>query len=194
MSSSVKLVELLRGYREEDKDKGYAIIQSAQIQNIIARELIKYMDQDQEELEHVSEILILKLLDEIKLTEDINDGRVISFINKVYPLRLTDNLEDKKDTVSLDELMPGTNIPIKDTLISDMPEPEELVLKAERKEELMAAMKLLTPNQLRVVTLYFYERYTLEEIADEMNISHQAVSRTKERALATLKGVMGGQR
>lgn len=69
----------------------------------------------------------------------------------------------------------------KDPLIEDF---------AIRKEEIKAleeSLLCLTPQQKRVIQLYFYENYTLREIADILEISISTVQVHQQRALKKLR-------
>jgi RNA polymerase sigma factor (sigma-70 family) len=182
------MVELLKEYREDDKVKGIALIESAQIQGIIGREVSKYIPKfDQDEVIHQCELILLKLFEEIRITKDINDGRIVAYINKVLPLRLIDNLKPVQNNISLDAYIPGTDIPIVDTLESEEPSPEEVIIAEERNDQLRAAMLNLTPNQQCILKMYYFDEYTQQQIADHLEVSQPAVNRTIERALTSLK-------
>lgn len=71
--------------------------------------------------------------------------------------------------------------------------PDDVAEEAEQAEEravLMAAVAQLAPKQREVIELIYFQEKTQEQIAAELGISHQAVSRLLNRALAALKKIL----
>lgn len=182
-----RLTSLLQGYRDGDQAQGIILIESAQMKGIIGREVTKYLPKyDQEEIIHQCELILLKLFDEIKITSDMNDGRIVSYINKVLPLRLIDTLIPKEKLISLEDNIPGTDIPIINTLESEEADPEEVFMRKEKNAELTAAMKRLTTNQQKILYMYYYEEKTQQEIATILKVSQPAVNKAMSRAITSM--------
>jgi len=75
------------------------------------------------------------------------------------------------------------------------PSYEELLIfhesDEERKKKLSAALDLLTPAQLKMIRLRFFENKSIQEIADENSISKQTVYNTVHKALVILRQAFG---
>lgn len=72
---------------------------------------------------------------------------------------------------------------------------EELLVKHQTDEEikknLQAALLHLSPSQLKIIRLRFFEHKTIQEIADENSLAKQTVYNVIYKALVILKQVMG---
>lgn len=66
----------------------------------------------------------------------------------------------------------------------------ESVLAAETKEQMFAALSKLTERQRMVLVLMFYERWTLEEIAEELHITQDGVRMLKKRGLDNMREIL----
>jgi len=64
---------------------------------------------------------------------------------------------------------------------------------SEEDMALNIAIQQLPFKQKEVILLYFYQRFTLEEIADMLGISHASVSERKQRGLEALKKELKGE-
>lgn len=65
--------------------------------------------------------------------------------------------------------------------------PADLLAEVENRLILQEALALLTPLQRKVVAATVLEGVTEQELAGEMGVTQQAVSRIKERALDKLR-------
>ena len=93
-------------------------------------------------------------------------------------------LQDAARTVAaLDET-------VADHLAADLPLPEENVLVAERSRYVAAAVEAL-PERMRYIVqgVYFGDR-TVSEIADELGITHSAVSQQRTEAVRLLRDAL----
>ncbi|WP_423921933.1 sigma-70 family RNA polymerase sigma factor [Frigoribacterium sp. 2-23] len=93
-------------------------------------------------------------------------------------------LQDAARTVaSLDET-------VADHLAADLPLPEENVLVSERSRYVAAAVEAL-PERMRYIVqgVYFGDR-TVSEIADELGITHSAVSQQRTEAVRLLRDAL----
>lgn len=66
----------------------------------------------------------------------------------------------------------------------------EKILQAETKEQLEVAMRRLTEKQRLVLVLMFYETWSTEEIAAELNITADGVRMLKKRGLDNMRGIL----
>lgn len=75
------------------------------------------------------------------------------------------------------------------------PSYEELLISfqtdEEKKKKLAAALLQLSPSQLRMIRQRFFENKSIQEIADEGNISKQTVYNTVHKALIILRQAFG---
>ncbi len=69
--------------------------------------------------------------------------------------------------------------------------PEESVEKAELTRMLGEALELLTDQEQKVITLYYYEELTLKEISNILEVSESRISQLHTRALQKMKTKMG---
>ena len=67
------------------------------------------------------------------------------------------------------------------------PGPEENVYRKEQKQVLMEAIDSLNERERLVVSLYYYERLRLADIASVLGVSEQRVSQINSRAVAKLR-------
>lgn len=94
--------------------------------------------------------------------------------------------------VSLNEFMEsGAEVPGEQTTQYRFETPEEALGKAELKQKLMEALKLLTEKEQKVVLLYYYEELTLKEIANILEVSESRVSQLHTKAIQKMKTKMG---
>ena len=66
-----------------------------------------------------------------------------------------------------------------------------LLQKQELKEMLVEALKTLTDNEQKVITLYYYEELTLKEISQILSVSESRVSQLHTKALQKIKDRLG---
>jgi RNA polymerase sigma-70 factor (ECF subfamily) len=83
--------------------------------------------------------------------------------------------------------------PIDESAAGSEETPEEVLLSAERKAALQAALTSLTPEQEEVVMLRFIMGYDLEAVARITNRTVGAVKAMQHRALDSLRRVMGDE-
>lgn len=69
--------------------------------------------------------------------------------------------------------------------------PEESIEKEELSKVLGEALQLLTEKEQKVITLYYYEDFTLKEISNVLEVSESRVSQLHTRALQKMKSQMG---
>lgn len=69
--------------------------------------------------------------------------------------------------------------------------PEDRIEKAELTKVLGEALELLTEKERRVITLYYYEDFTLKEISNVLEVSESRISQLHTRALQKMKTKMG---
>lgn len=69
--------------------------------------------------------------------------------------------------------------------------PEEKIEKKELTRILKEALELLTEKERKVITLYYYEDFTLKEISHVLEVSESRISQLHTRALQKMKGKMG---
>lgn len=121
--------------------------------------------------------------EEIALELDITVEELDSWMNQV---KLT-------NLVSLDEFMEqGSEVKSENQLSSHFDQPEQVVEKQELKEMLIAAIELLTDNERKVITLYYYEELTLKEISRVLEVSESRISQLHTKALQKMKKKLGG--
>ena len=74
-----------------------------------------------------------------------------------------------------------------DFLISTDPTIEEKLISGELKEHLRDALKVLNPQQVLVIQLYYVEELNVYEIAEVLSVSTGRVSQIKSAALSLLR-------
>ena len=72
-------------------------------------------------------------------------------------------------------------------LLADTALPEESLLSAERLDYLAAAVEALPEKMRLIVRQVYFEDRTVKEIADEMGITHSAVSQQRAEAIRLLR-------
>ncbi len=94
--------------------------------------------------------------------------------------------------VSLDDyLEQGSEIKMDPDTICRFQQPEAVVEKAELKQMLVDALQVLTENELKVITFYYYEELTLKEISRILSVSESRISQLHTKALQKIKGKLG---
>ncbi len=95
-------------------------------------------------------------------------------------------------TLFIDE--EGNNLNLKDILVEENPEPDELLIKKEEKEILKEKLSLLNERDQKVLKLKYGfiddELYTDKEIGELIGVTQSYVSRLKKRALLKLKDLL----
>lgn len=66
-------------------------------------------------------------------------------------------------------------------------QPETIVERQELKKILAEAIDTLTPNEQKVIALYYFEELTLKEISKILEVSESRVSQLHTKALRKLK-------
>ena len=69
--------------------------------------------------------------------------------------------------------------------------PEQIVLEEERRRYLGAAVDSLPEKMRAIVTAVYFEDKTVKEIAEEMGITHSAVSQQRSEAIRLLRDGLG---
>ncbi len=82
---------------------------------------------------------------------------------------------------------------VKDTLVSDFPDPEEQVLREEAKRVLSSAISQLSEKEQLVLQLIFVEELDLKSIGEILGVSVSRVSQIKTGALKKLKKTLERQ-
>ncbi len=73
-------------------------------------------------------------------------------------------------------------------------EPPWLVAQAEIKEVIAAAIDKLPEKERLVVSLYYYEGFTLKEIATTLEVSESRISQLHTKAILRLRGRLGSRK
>lgn len=93
--------------------------------------------------------------------------------------------------VSLDDYLEQGSEGRLEGLGAQFPQPENVIQKQELKEMLVEALKTLTDNEQKVITLYYYEELTLKEISQILSVSESRVSQLHTKALQKIKDRLG---
>ncbi|WP_408640556.1 sigma-70 family RNA polymerase sigma factor [Salinibacterium hongtaonis] len=75
-------------------------------------------------------------------------------------------------------------------LVSESQQPEDTVLEAERTGFLHSAVDALPEKMRHIVTAIYFDDKTVKEIAEEMGITHSAVSQQRSEAIRLLRDGM----
>ena len=70
------------------------------------------------------------------------------------------------------------------------PSPEEILNKEETRKEVLKAISMLKQNEQEIIFMYFYDKKTLEQIAEILNVQKPAVSKHLARILEKLKKLL----
>ncbi len=70
--------------------------------------------------------------------------------------------------------------------------PERGLMRDELRAQLVGAIELLTEKERLVITLYYYEKLKLHEIATVMGVSESRVSQTHSKAILKMKQRLSG--
>jgi RNA polymerase sigma-70 factor, ECF subfamily len=84
-------------------------------------------------------------------------------------------------------------VELSDTIEDDSPEPADLVVESERRQQIYAALQSLTPRHRRVVVLWM-QGLTPGQIARELGIKRNAADAILHRARRRLASVLEGDR
>ena len=68
---------------------------------------------------------------------------------------------------------------------------EDEVLNGESLEELAKALRALPQEQMDIIVLRYYKGYTLQEVAEKMNLSYGVTKLRHREALGRLKDLLG---
>lgn len=93
--------------------------------------------------------------------------------------------------VSLDDYLEQGSEGRMEGLGAQFPQPENAIQKQELKEMLVEALKTLTENEQKVITLYYYEELTLKEISQILSVSESRISQLHTKALQKIKNRLG---
>ncbi|TQL46603.1 RNA polymerase sigma factor for flagellar operon FliA [Homoserinimonas aerilata] len=78
-----------------------------------------------------------------------------------------------------------------DTMIADTALPEESLLEEERTAYLRAAVEALPEKMRHIVTAVYFDDRPVKEIAEELGITHSAVSQQRSEAIRLLRDGLG---
>lgn len=131
----------------------------------------------------------------IKIRGEILDYlRRLDFLPRSAREKLKNNeISEVKDEVvaflSLEERLFGNSerYALKDLLVSDEPDPEDLLLRREAKENLASAISRLSEKEQLVLQLIFVEELDLKSISEILGVSVSRVSQIKSGAIKKLK-------
>ena len=70
-------------------------------------------------------------------------------------------------------------------------QPEDSVAQEELKKVLEQSLEVLTEKERKVITLYYYEDLTLQEISNILEVSESRISQLHTKALAKMRKTMG---
>ncbi len=103
--------------------------------------------------------------------------------------------EEVATLISIEEKLFGNSERyfVKDTLISDLPDPEDLVMKDEAKQILASAISQLSEKEQLVLQLIFVEELDLKSISEILGVSVSRVSQIKTGALKKLRKTLEHQ-
>ena len=94
--------------------------------------------------------------------------------------------------VSLDEFMDTSgDKDVEPVKASHFEQPEEVMLKAELKEQLIKSLEILTEKEKKVILLYYYEELTLKEISVILMVTESRISQLHTKALQKMKSKLG---
>ena len=93
--------------------------------------------------------------------------------------------------ISLDDYLEQGSEGRVEPLGSRFQQPEKCIEKQELKEMLVEALKTLTENEQKVITLYYYEELTLKEISLILEVSESRISQLHTKALKKIKNQLG---
>ena len=113
---------------------------------------------------------------------------------KLITSRIVQNHITKKDPFSIGTRNKLISIDDLDAFI-ELTDPEtekKTKKKDDQHQKIMQGMKQLKPKDHMVLKLYYYDGYSIEDIAKILNISRGAVDTKKSRAMERLKAVMVG--
>jgi len=72
----------------------------------------------------------------------------------------------------------------------DLPEPGQEMLAAENRRELVGALNRLPERERMIVTLHYFERVALQDIAKSFGVTESRVSQLHTRALRMMRGAL----
>lgn len=94
--------------------------------------------------------------------------------------------------ISLDEFLEqGAEVRVDSDCSSQFEQPERVMEKEEMKETLIKTLDMLTENEKKVITLYYYEDLTLKEISHILEVSESRVSQLHTKALQKMRQRLG---
>src|SRR5690606_29293793 len=90
--------------------------------------------------------------------------------------------------ISMDEqILELVNEMSANTINQNQLTPEDITVREEIKQSLTKAIESLQERDRLIITLYYYEEFTLKEIGKILNITESRVSQLHTRALSRLK-------
>ena len=93
---------------------------------------------------------------------------------------------------SLDDFLDqGAEVRVDSDCSLQFEQPERVMEKEEMKETLIKTLEMLTENEKKVITLYYYEDLTLKEISHILEVSESRVSQLHTKALQKMRQRLG---
>jgi RNA polymerase sigma-70 factor, ECF subfamily len=172
------LIELVEGARSGDEEarhllwrKSIRYVQCCIYRHRIPRDSVEEVEAD------VLKRMIMHL-DQLR-----NPAHYLSWLWSLTRCAIIDFLRKKGHAPTHSELtdtIPDPTIPVDQYLI-------ELEIRDELRQKVVSALGLLSEQERRAVILRFYEEWELDQIADELGISVNAVKCTLHHAINKLK-------
>ncbi|MCC5909575.1 MAG: sigma-70 family RNA polymerase sigma factor [Clostridiaceae bacterium] len=132
------------------------------------------------------------ILEILKALQDFDPSRKIPFLGYIttklrhyyqnrrrkekYHYSLNQRINGEDNTATLEDLLEDEKVNI-----------EEESIRKEEKQQLMAAIKNLSPRQQETINAYYFKRQTLKEIGGDRSIHPISVAKTKATALKNLE-------
>lgn len=122
-------------------------------------------------------------IDELAEKLDYSVARVRKIYQKIYSADWLSLYRDIGDG-QLNDILPG------DSKL----EPENIVTGNEAETVLAAALEKLTEKQYLVISLYYYEEMTQQEISEIMEVSPARISQIHKKAVYRLRGFLSSKK
>lgn len=177
-------------------DKYYEEILLKKLHPLIYKNIYRYYDVHDsivEDLVQEGYIVILKSL------KSFNEERNVHFLNYVktkifyFYKNYYRNTKKERKTISLNQKLENTDNSnelenlIKGSSIS----PEDAIIKKEELHEMNKNIKKLSKKEIDVLNMYYYDKFSMHEISENLNIAYRTAIGRKYTALCKLKKMMG---
>ncbi len=119
-------------------------------------------------------------------------NKVYTFGQWIYTIArntFIDYVRKRRDDLSIDD---GSCGELVRQPASTMPDPEEKILRGERRAQLEVVLERLSPKYRNLIELRFYKDLSYEEISDELKVPLGTVKTRIHRARTQLEGLIGG--